>query len=251
MNEGAKAIMIGVVALLVGASGAVAVMGGTTVPSKSATLPTEDRAAIEQIVREYILTHPEILPEAMENLERKQAADAVSKNKPQIETAFGTAWEGAADADVTLVQFFDYACGYCKAARGDIERLLSEDKKLRVVYRELPILGDPSVAAARVSLALAKSGGNYGAFHKAMYAGGRPSQSVINSALSAARANESQIKALESSAEVGHEINANMELQRSLHLTGTPSWVVGDKVAVGAVGYDELKKMIADQRAAK
>lgn len=251
MNEGAKSIMIGVVAMLIGAGGAVAVMGGTIPASNSAPVQTTDRAAIEKIVREYILDHPEILPQAMDNLERKQAADAVTKNKSQIETAFGTAWEGAADADVTLVQFFDYACGYCRAARADIEKLLGEDKKLRVVYREIPILGEPSVAAARASLALAKSGGNYAAFHRAMYAGGRPSPGVISSALAAARVNESQIKALESSPEVGRELAANMELQRTLHLTGTPSWVVGNKVAVGAVGYDELKKMIAEQRAGK
>ncbi|MEY2925690.1 MAG: hypothetical protein RL367_167, partial [Pseudomonadota bacterium] len=123
MDQGVKTIMMGVVAMLIGAGGAVAVMGGGTTMSDGKTVQRSDRTAIEQIVREYILTHPEILPEAMENLERKKSADAVSKNKPQIETAFGTAWEGAADGDVTLVQFFDYACGYCRAARPDIDRL--------------------------------------------------------------------------------------------------------------------------------
>jgi protein-disulfide isomerase len=252
MSEETKAIMIGGVAMLAGAAGAVFFMGGATAP---AAIPGKvqgvDRAAIEQIVHDYILAHPEILPEAMENLERKQAAAAVQKHKPSIQTAFGTAWEGAADPDVTLVEFFDYACGYCRASRPEIDKLLAEDKKLRIVYRELPILGPASEDAAKLSLAVAKMGGNYAAFHRAVYAGGRPSSGVLNSALGAAQVDAGKAKSLAASPEVAQEIAANLELQRTLRLTGTPSWVAGDRVVVGAVGYDELKKLIAEQRAGK
>ena len=238
--------MIATIAMLAGAAGTVAAMGagGQDVPAAS-------RAEIEKIVREYILAHPEILPEAMENLERKQAAAAVSSNKSKIEIPFGTAWEGAADADVTLVQFFDYACGYCRAALPDIQKLLAEDKKLRVVYRELPILGPASEEASRASLAVAKLGGDYGAFHRTLYAGGRPNPALISKSLATAGVNDSQAKAIANSPEISGELASNIELQRKLRLTGTPSWVIGTQVAVGAVGYDSLKKMIADERAAR
>lgn len=243
MNEGAKKIMIAVVAMLAGAAGTMA----ATAPDA----PVTSRAEIEKIVREYILAHPEILPEAMDNLERKGAADAVSSNRARIETPFGSAWEGAANGDVTLVKFYDYACGYCRSSRPDIDRLLAEDKGLRIVYRELPILGAASDDATRASLAVAKLGGNYAAFHKAMYAGGRPNPGLISKALATAGVSEAQAKTLASSPDIAAEVTANLDLQRKLRLTGTPSWVIGNRVAIGAVGYDELKKLIADQRAGK
>ena len=84
-----------------------------------------------------------------------------------LETPFASSWKGAAKPDVMLVEFFDYACGYCRASNPHIERLLKEDKGLRVVYRELPILGPESVAAARVSLAASKAG-RFRQFHDAL-----------------------------------------------------------------------------------
>jgi hypothetical protein len=106
-----------------------------------------DRAAIETIVREYILTHPEILPQAMENLQSQNLSKVVASNRQRIETPVGDAWEGAPNADVTLVEFYDYACGYCRASIADIDRLLAEDKKLKIVYRDMPVLGQDSVEA--------------------------------------------------------------------------------------------------------
>jgi protein-disulfide isomerase len=151
---------------------------------------------------------------------------------------------------VTLVEFFDYACGYCRTSRPDIDRLLAEDPKLRVVYRELPILGPSSEQAARTSLAVAKLG-NYGSFHRALFAAGRPSEATINSALTNAKIDRLALKAVANSGEIEQEIKSNLELQRSLNLSGTPSWIVGDQLINGAVGYDELKAAIAEARAAK
>jgi protein-disulfide isomerase len=244
MNQGAKSIMIGLLAAAAGA-GAVLLGSGAASQSPAAT----DKAAIEKIVREYILTHPEILPEAMQNLERKEAAKRVAAQGDKVEQPFAGAWEGSANPDVTLVEFFDYACGYCRAARPDVERLLREDKNIRVVYRELPILGPPSTDATRVSLAVAKLGG-YGAFHKAMFAAGRPSPEAITASLSAAGVNETAARNLAKSDEVTREIESNLSYQRSLSLSGTPSWVVGEQLIGGAVGYDELKAAIAETRAA-
>jgi protein-disulfide isomerase len=166
VNERGKQLALGGVAALIGAGAAALAMSG------SAPVSTTDRAEIEKIVREYILTHPEILPEAMQNLQARELAKAVEANRKDIETPFEGAWAGAADGDVVLVEFFDYACGYCRAAVDDVERLIREDTKLKVVYREMPVLGQASYDAARAALAVAKQG-KYAAFHKAMFAGCR------------------------------------------------------------------------------
>lgn len=245
MNEGARTIMTVILAALLGAGGAVLAVNATEKPQP---VNTADKTAIEQIVREYILSHPEILPEAMRNLEARESKKVVDANRARIEKPFAGAWEGAADADVTLVQFFDYACSYCRASRPDVERLLLEDKKLRVVYRELPILGSQSLDAALASLAVAQQG-NYGEFHRALYKAGRLTPAIIADAMEKARADIGRAKEAEKSATVKEEIADNIDLQRTLQLTGTPSWVVGDTVLNGAVGYDELKKAIATARA--
>ncbi len=207
----------------------------------AAPAPAPDRAAIEAIVRDYLLAHPEILPEAMSKLQARETAKAIAANRPAIFTPFAKAWEGAADADVTIVQFFDYDCGYCRRSLPDIERLLREDKRLRIVYREFPVLGPGSEAAAKVSLAAAR-GGNYPAFHRAMYAAKELTQAEIDRI--AARFG---VKPAEDAA-IAREIEANRGLARPLNLTGTPSWVIGDQVLSGAVGYDALKAAIAAAR---
>lgn len=231
---------IPVVAALIGAGGAALYM------TSAAPVAATDRAAIETIVREYILTHPEILPQAMENLRSQELGKVVEANRKVIETPVGDAWEGAADADVTLVEFFDYACGYCRASIADIDRLLAEDKKLKVVYRDMPVLGEDSVEAARLSVAAAMAG-KFGDMHKPLYAKGRPTPD----ALAAVRKSLGLDKNAIANPAVDQELGKNLQLQRQLDLSGTPAWVVGNKVLVGAVGYDALKAAIAEARKAK
>jgi protein-disulfide isomerase len=244
MKQGVKYGLMGILGLLAGAGGAVLATG--SVPSVSAA--GLDRAGIEKIVREYILTHPEILPEAMHNLERKEAAQRVKDHGDAVTQSFGKAWEGAENPDVTLVEFFDYACGYCRSARPDVEKLVGTDAKVRVVYRELPILGPDSVAAARVSLAVAKMGGNYGAFHKFLFASGRPTPQNVDAALAIASVDAKAAHELAKSPEIAQEISNNLAMQQKLGLSGTPSWVIGDQLIGGAVGYDELKAAVAETR---
>src|SRR5204863_1301151 len=109
-----------------------------------------------KIVRQGLLADPKILTDTIEALRDAQYAPVLAANRSAIETPFGSSWKGAAKPQVTLVEFFDYACPYCKASNPYVDRLLSEDKGLRLVYRELPILGPESVAAARVSLEASK-----------------------------------------------------------------------------------------------
>ena len=200
-----------------------------------------DRARIEEIVRDYIFAHPDILPQAMDRLHDRETAKVVDVHRAAIETPFAGAWAGARNGDVTLVEFFDYACPYCRVTNVDVARLLKEDSKLKVVWRELPVLGEDSVAAAQVSLAAAKQG-RFRAFHDQLFGAGRPTQDAVAAARKAAGVTAVQ------SAEFGTEIDRNFELARALSATGTPTFVVGDKVLGGAVGYDALKEAIAEVR---
>lgn len=237
-----KTGLIAGLALLVGAGGAYL----ATAPYGQ--IATSDRAAIETVTREYILSHPEILPEAMENLRARELSEVVNSNRKALETPFSGAWTGAADADVTLVEFFDYACGYCRAVAPDIARLLAEDKRLKVVFRELPILGPDSETAARASLAAANQG-HYYALHQAIYAAGRPNPQSISEAMTRTGVDIGKANAAANSEAVTEELGRNLEWRQSLQITGTPSWIVGDQVIHGAVGYETLKKAIAAARA--
>ncbi len=199
-------------------------------------------------VRAYLLENPEVLQEATERLRMKQAAAQIAPLRRDIETPYAGGFIGARDGDVTLVQFFDYACGYCKAALPDLQRLVREDPKLKVVFRELPILSRESDMAARISL-LAAEQGRYDAFHQAMYAAGRPTATSIPAAARTAGLDEAQLKAALSSSKAEREIVQNMGLARALGFSGTPAWVVGDQLLSGAVGYDALKAAVAKARA--
>src|SRR3546814_18464552 len=113
---------------------------------------------METVIRDYLLSHPEIIPEAVKRLQERQVSDVIETNREAIETPFEGAWAGAKDGDVVLVEFFDYACPYCKASVADVKRLLAEDPKLKVVCRDLPVLGDNSREAAVASLPAARQG---------------------------------------------------------------------------------------------
>src|SRR3546814_19463389 len=130
-----------------------------------------NRSQIESNVHDYIRAHPEIMPQAIERLQAKRTASLVDRHRTELETPFAGGWEGAKDGDVVLVEFFDYACGYCKASLPDIDRLLSVDKGLKVVYRELPILSDDSGQAAKASLYAAKQS-KYGLFTRPLFGAG-------------------------------------------------------------------------------
>ena len=224
----------GLIGILIGA-------GGVALASRDA--PSGSREDVERIVRDYVLANPELIPEAMQALHDKQAAKAVAANRAALEKPFASAWAGAADGDVVLVEFFDYACGYCRKSNADVEQLLAEDAGLKVVWREWPVLGQDSLAAAEASLAAAEQGKFRSFFHQ-MFEAGRPS----GPALSAAQG-RTGIRAGGDTARFRAEIENNHELARQLGATGTPTFIVGDKVLQGAVGYDALKQAIAEARA--
>lgn len=196
-----------------------------------------------KLVRDALVSRPQILVEASDALRAGQYAPMLNANRAALETPFGSSWKGAAKPDVVMTYFYDYACGYCRKSNPDIERLVAEDKGLRVVYRELPILGPDSVAASRAALAASKAG-RFGVFHDALYAAGRPSTEAIAIAGSTAAITPEQARdpAIEA------EIQKNLTLAGQLGATGTPLFVIGDTVINSAVGYDKLKAAIAAAR---
>ena len=197
-----------------------------------------------KLVRDALIKQPQILVDASEALRDGQYAPVLAANRTALETPFGSSWKGSAKPDVVMTYFYDYACGYCRKSNPDLERLVAEDKGLRVVYREFPILGPDSVAASRVALAASKSG-KFGAFHDGLFEAGRPSSETI--ALVAGRLGITPDQARDPAIEA--EIAKNLNLAGQLGATGTPLFVIGDKVINSAVGYDVLKNAVAAARA--
>jgi protein-disulfide isomerase len=196
-----------------------------------------------RIVRDGLLADPKILSDAVDALRDAQYAPVLDANRAAIETPFASSWKGAAKPEVTLVEFFDYACPYCKASNPALERLLKEDKGLRVVYRELPILGPDSVTAARLSLEASKLG-RFGQFHDTLWAAGRPAPATIAAASQAAGIAPKPA----ADADIEVELKRNFQIAGQLGATGTPLFVVGDRVLNGAVGYDALKAAVDEAR---
>jgi len=210
--------------------------------------PATDKAAIEQIVRATILEHPEILPQAMENLQRNQGRDQLAQVREPVRRPFPGAVLGNPDGAVTLVEFTDFACGYCRKSVPDIAALAKANPDLRIVIRELPIISPHSAAAARMALAAAEQG-KYQPFHDAMFAAGQLDPATIEAAARTAGLDLDRAHKVAASAPVTAEIRQNMALAQKLGFQGTPSWVAGDQLIAGAVGVDKLAEAVKAARA--
>ena len=198
------------------------------------------------IVRQGMLSDPQVLVDTADALRDKQHAPAIAQMGAALTTPFASSWIGAEKPDVTIVEFYDYACPYCKASVPHLDRLVREDKKVRVVFKELPILGPDSVTAARVALAASKAG-RFKQFHDALYAGGRPTPQTIAAAARAAGvpAQPTDDPAIEA------EIRRNFQLAGQLGATGTPLFVIGDRVINSAADFDVLERAVEKARDAK
>jgi protein-disulfide isomerase len=208
---------------------------------------TPDRAAIETVVHDYVLSHPEILPQAMENLRSQDDAKRLAGIKGALEKPYPGAVLGNPLGKVTLVEFSDFACGYCRQSEADVAALVKSNPDLRVVIRQLPILSPVSADAARMGLAAAAQG-KYAAFHHAMYAGGQLSGASIVAAARTAGLDIDRARRDSAAPLVNAEIGANLQFARQLGFQGTPSWVIGQEIHSGAVGRDVLAEAIVKAR---
>lgn len=249
--------------LLLALSGGLIAAGGVlavqwTAPGRvaiEAPAETRDDAAIGRIVRDYILANPETLVEAMQELERRQdarresvARNAIEANEAELLHDGDSPVAGNPDGDVTIVEFMDYQCGYCKRAFSTLEAVTKADGKVRVVYKEFPILGEVSRIAARAALASRKQG-KYAAFHKALmeFRGQLDRTRILDLATSVGIDGARLEKDMEE-AGIERSIERNMALASALGVRGTPAFVVGKQLVPGAVDADTLRKLIAETR---
>ncbi len=223
----------------------------------SAQAETLDRTQVESIIKEYLVANPEIVLEALQELDKRRVAEEESARKEAItglsDQIYNSEYQitlGNPDGDVTLVELFDYNCGYCKRALSDMMRLVDEDKNLRIVLKEFPVLGKASQEAARVAIAVADiAPDKYEDFHLTML--GQPGRANLASSLKVAKdlgISEDDLQASMKSDRAAETFQEVFTIAEQLGITGTPSYILGDEVIVGAVGYDTLKEKIAAER---
>ncbi|MGZ5850286.1 MAG: DsbA family protein [Methyloceanibacter sp.] len=247
--------------LIIPALIALALLGAPRLATAQSFTETQ-RGDIETIVRNYLLAHPEVLEEAMAELSKRQAAADAVKHEASIATNADTIFNsprgvmiGNKEGDVTFVEFFDYNCGYCKRAMSDMLDLMKTDAKLKVVLKEFPVLGQGSVEAAQVAVAVRMqdpTGKKYLDFHQKLL-GGR-GQADKARALAAAKDVGLDMARLEkdmTSPEAKATIEENFKLAEEMGMNGTPSYVIGKQIVVGAVGLDGLKEKISQARCGK
>ncbi len=213
----------------------------------AAGMSDADRKATEAVVRAYILENPEILTEAAQILEQRALVKRLDSAGSALKAAFAGAVDGNPNGDVTLVEFTDYNCGFCRSSVADVQKMIGADKNLRVVFREVPILSDTSRDAAKWALAAAKQG-KHKAFHDAMFSGDKPSDASIRTAAQKAGLDMAKAQADANSDAVTAEIEANLAMMQKLGVNGTPTFIIGDQIMEGALGYDTLSQAVAKAR---
>ncbi|MBS7545973.1 DsbA family protein [Ancylobacter oerskovii] len=211
------------------------------------------RKEFESVIRDYLLKNPEVIQEAIGELQKRQAAaadeqrkQAIAKLKPQIFDSPHGVVVGNPKGDVTLVEFFDYNCGYCKRSLPDLVQLIESDPKLKVVLKEFPVLGPGSVEAAQVAVGVKLvAPEKYLAFHKALLGGrGQANKARALEAAAEAGIDRAAVEKAMTRPEVNAALQESMQIADALGIDGTPSYVAGDAVIVGAVGHDQLKGTI-------
>ena len=229
-------------------------------PAAAQDFSAAQRGEIEKIIRDYLIKHPEVLQEAMAELEKKQQTAESEKARSAIKTHSEALFNsprqvtlGNPQGDVTFVEFFDYNCGYCKRALNDMTALMGKDAKLKVVLKEFPVLGPGSVEAAQVAVAVRmqdKSGKKYMEFHQKMLTG--RGQADKARALAVAKEIGLDMVRMEKdlkSEEIAATLQESAKLAEALGLNGTPSYVIGNDVVIGAVGLAALGQKIDAARA--
>jgi protein-disulfide isomerase len=222
-------------------------------PLPASAISDGDRPAIEAIIKDYLLKNPEVLRDAIRELERRmRAADderravALTESRALLDNSPRGVVVGNPKGDVVLVEFFDYNCGYCKRAMTDMFNLIKADPKLKVVLKEFPVLGKSSVDAARVAIAVRmQDPAKYLEFHRRLL--GTRGEATYERALAAAKESGIDMARLDAdlkSPEINATLEESAELSEKLAISGTPTYVLGNEVVPGAIGFAALKTKI-------
>jgi protein-disulfide isomerase len=226
-----------------------------TGPGMAQSMSPDERGRIEQVIHDYLLKHPEVLIEALKAAEAQDKQKQEEASRTAIVASRKALLDDPSDpaggnpkGDVTLVEFFDYRCPYCKQVEPWIEAILKDDPKLRIVYKEFPILGKESSFATHVAFAALKQG-KYEQFHDAMIATkGNITEDVILKVAADAGLDIAKVKADMNAQEIDRTIERTYDLADKLGINGTPSFVIGDALIPGAVDLAALKQAVAAAR---
>ena len=228
-------------------------------PASAEGLDDAARAEINAMIRDYILDNPEVIVEAMQVLEQRQKAAEAGRDAEMIAANSGAIYEdgfshvgGAPDGDVTVVEFLDYRCPYCKRAHESVAELLAADAKVRLITKEFPILGPDSTYASRAAMAAKMQGDAiYEAFGDAMMAHqGELNERAVLRLAEEAGADIERLKADMEKPEIAENIRKTYALARQLGISGTPGFIIGERIVRGFVPADALRDLVAEARRA-
>jgi len=243
--------------ILSAAIGVVWIAASGMASSAAAQTTPDEKQAIEAIVRDYLLANPEVVEEAINTLRQKREGEALAAQAKAVESSrdliFSSKHQmvlGNPQGPITLVEFFDYNCSYCKRAVSDMTALMEANPDLRIVLKEFPILSEGSVEAARLSVAVKDvAPERYMEFHEAMFS--RPGQADGAKALSIVGDLGLDAEALKAAA-IANDTTGNLQevqkLAQTLGISGTPSYVIGSELIPGAAGFDALQQKVAAMR---
>lgn len=247
MSLPARALLLalGFAVLTVSAAGA----------AEPAAIAPQQRRAIEAVIHDYLLSHPEVLVQALNEAEKKlrlaaqeRARQALATHRRQVFDDPATPVGGNPKGNATIVEFFDYNCPYCKAIEPALERLLARDHNLRFVYKEFPVLGPESVVAARAALAASRQG-KYQAFHDAMMGVKGPfDDDRIYQIAGSVGLDLARLKRDMASPQTAAALKANFALADALDVHGTPTFIIGKEIVPGAIDTARLQHLIAAAR---
>lgn len=237
--------------------GAVLAEQAAKAPAPEPAVAQLDPATLNPMIESYLLENPRILEKVsnalqaeMRTAQRAETRDLIASMKAAIFEDPDQVVIGNPNGDVTLVELFDYNCGYCRQALPDLATLIAEDPNLRVVLKEFPILSQESVDAARIAVAVSRTDVDYWAFHQAMFT----SRGKVTAETALAEAEKLGLNrvtlALEAQSDAtSREIQKSYEIAKQLNITGTPTFIIGDEMIPGAIGIEELRNRIANMRA--
>lgn len=225
-------------------------------PLSAGTIDVAERQKIETVIRELLDREPELVMRAAANFQQreqiqqqKRAEAAVKENSAALYNNKDDAVAGNPKGDVTVVEFFDYSCGFCKRVHPTVKQLLAEDKNVRYVYKQFPILGPSSLLAAQAATA-AQLQGKFTPVHEALITNKEPlTEAKLDSLLSGIKGLDiAKLKADMKGAEVQRRIDATLELGRKLGVNGTPGFIINDKLYPGAMDLNTFKELLAEAR---
>lgn len=251
-----RLILLPLLGLVLAATGIGGLAGPR--PLHAADLSAEQRAQIESIVRQYLIQNPETIVEALQAYEERQSAvseqasaAAIVQARQDLERDPDAPVAGNPKGNTTVVEFFDYRCGYCKRMVPTIRSLLKDDGDVRYVFRELPILGPESVTAAKAALAVAKiTPEKYFPYHVALMENrGALSEARVFELAEAQGIEPARLRTAMGDPAIAAHLQRTAELARKINISGTPAFIVGGRLVPGAVDLDSLKELIKAARA--